>query len=73
MEIGNFLEKNQRLEHQIQAIILKIISCRIMCNFFNSKKVKNQDLIGKTSYFFGTLPFSPWAPLTTWLHLGAHQ
>jgi hypothetical protein len=27
----------------------------------------------KTSYFFGTLPFSPWAVLATWLHLGAPQ
>jgi hypothetical protein len=27
----------------------------------------------KTSYFFGALPFSPWAVLATWLHLGAPQ
>jgi hypothetical protein len=25
------------------------------------KKVKNQDFMGKTNYFFRTLPFSPWA------------
>jgi hypothetical protein len=29
--------------------------------------------MGKTSYFFGTLPFSLWAVLATWLHLGAPQ
>jgi hypothetical protein len=23
--------------------------------------VKNQDFMGKTNYFFRTLPFSPWA------------
>jgi hypothetical protein len=35
------------------------------------KKVKNQDLMGKTNYFLSTLPFSPWAISTTWLHVGA--
>jgi hypothetical protein len=28
------------------------------------KKVKNQDLMGKTNYFLRTLPFSPWAVST---------
>jgi hypothetical protein len=27
----------------------------------------------KTNFFFGTLPFSPWTVLTTWLHLEAPQ
>jgi hypothetical protein len=27
----------------------------------------------KTNFFFGPLPFSPWAILATWLHLGAPQ
>jgi hypothetical protein len=35
------------------------------------KKVKNQDFMGKTNYFLRTLPFSPWAVLATWLHVGA--
>jgi hypothetical protein len=37
------------------------------------KKVKNQDFMGKTNYFLSTLPFSPWAVLATWLHVGASQ
>jgi hypothetical protein len=35
------------------------------------KKVENQDFMGKTNYFLGTLPFSPWAVSATWLHVGA--
>jgi hypothetical protein len=27
----------------------------------------------KTNLFFGTLPFSPWVVLATWLHLEAPQ
>jgi hypothetical protein len=37
------------------------------------KKVKNQDSIGKPNFFLSTLPFSPWAVLATWLHVGALQ
>jgi hypothetical protein len=37
------------------------------------KKVKNQDFMGKTNFFLSTLPFSPWAILATWLHVGAPQ
>jgi hypothetical protein len=37
------------------------------------KKVKNQDSMGKTNFFLNTLPFSPWAVLATWLHIGAPQ
>jgi hypothetical protein len=29
------------------------------------KKVKNQGSMGKTNFFFSTLPFSPWAVFTT--------
>jgi hypothetical protein len=29
--------------------------------------------MGKSIYIFGTLPFSPWAVLATWLHLDALQ
>jgi hypothetical protein len=36
-----------------------------------TKKVKNQDFMGKTNYFLRTVPFSPWAVSTTWLHVGA--
>jgi hypothetical protein len=27
----------------------------------------------KTNFFLSTLPFSPWAASTTWLHVGAPQ
>jgi hypothetical protein len=37
------------------------------------KKVKNQDFVGKTNFFFSTMPFSPWAVLATWLHVGVPQ
>jgi hypothetical protein len=37
------------------------------------EKVKNQDSMGKTNFFLSTLPFSPWAISTTWLHVGAPQ
>jgi hypothetical protein len=29
--------------------------------------------MGKTNFFHSTLPFSPWAVLATWLHVGAPQ
>jgi hypothetical protein len=35
--------------------------------------VKNQYSIGKTNFFFSTLPFNPWAVSATWLHVGAPQ
>jgi hypothetical protein len=37
------------------------------------KKVKNRDSMGKTNFFLSTLPFSLWAVLATWLHVGALQ
>jgi hypothetical protein len=36
-----------------------------------SKKVKIQDSMDKTNFFLSSLPFSPWAVLATWLHVGA--
>ena len=33
MELANFLEKNERLQLQIQVVTLKITSYRTMCNF----------------------------------------
>jgi hypothetical protein len=61
-----FLENNQKLHIQIIAVTLKVTPSRTM-----SKKVKNQDFMGKTNYFLITLPFSPWAVSATWLHVGA--
>jgi hypothetical protein len=37
------------------------------------KKVKNQDSMSKTNFFFSTLSFSPWAILATWMYVGAPQ
>jgi hypothetical protein len=37
------------------------------------KKVKNQDSMGKTNFFFSALPFSPWVFSATWLHVGTPQ
>jgi hypothetical protein len=42
-----------------------------MCKKKKWKKKKKQDSIGKTNFFLSTLPFSPWAILATWLHVGA--
>jgi hypothetical protein len=47
------------------------LQCRTMSKKQKWKKVKNQDFMGKTNYFLKTLPFSPWAVLATWLHVGA--
>jgi hypothetical protein len=35
------------------------------------KKVKNQDFMGKTNYFFRTLAYNPRAVSATWLHVRA--
>jgi hypothetical protein len=45
----------------------------IMQNHEQRKKVKKQDFMGKTNFFLSTLPFSPWAILATWQHVGALQ
>jgi hypothetical protein len=39
----------------------------------SEKKVKNQDFMGKTNFFLSSMPFTPWALLATWLHVGALQ
>jgi hypothetical protein len=70
MDLVKVLEKNQKLHIKIIAVTLKVTSCKTM-NKKKLKKVKNQDSMGKTNFFFSTLPFSPWAVLATWLHVGA--
>jgi hypothetical protein len=71
MDLVKILEKNQKLHIQIVAVTLKVTSCRTMSKKKKWKKVKNQDSMGKTNFFLGTLPFSPWAVSATWLHVGA--
>jgi hypothetical protein len=68
MYLVKILEKNQKLYIQIVVVTLKVMSCRTMSK---KEKVKNQDFMGKTNYFLSTLPFSPWAVSTTWLHVEA--
>jgi hypothetical protein len=34
-------------------------------------KMKIQDSMDKTNFFFGTLHVGPWTLLATWLHIGA--
>jgi hypothetical protein len=57
--------KNQKLHIQIIAVTLKVTSCKTMSRKKKWKKVKKQDFMGKTNYFLGTLPFSPWAVSAT--------
>jgi hypothetical protein len=59
MDLVKILEKNQKLHIQIVAVTLKVTSCKTMSKKKNAKKVKEQDLMGKTKYFLRTLPFSP--------------
>jgi hypothetical protein len=61
MDLVKILGKNQKLHIQIVLVILKVTSCRTMSKKKSEKKVKNQDFMGKTNYFLGTLPFTPWA------------
>jgi hypothetical protein len=39
-----------------------------------NEKNENPRFYGqKTNFFLSTLPFSPWAASSTWLHVGAPQ
>jgi hypothetical protein len=38
-----------------------------------SEKSENPRFYGQNKLFFSTLPFSPWAVLATWPHVGAPQ
>jgi hypothetical protein len=73
MDLVKILEKNQKLHIQIVGATLKVTSCRTMSKKKSEKKVKSQDFMGKTNCFLRTLPFSPWAVSTTWLHVGAPE
>jgi hypothetical protein len=37
------------------------------------QKVKIQDSMSKTNFFFGTMSLSLWAILATWLNIGVPQ
>jgi hypothetical protein len=71
-----FLKKIKGFNIKSKAIVLKITSCRscrTTCNLFNLKKVKIQDFMDKKILFLKSFPYSLWAILATWLHLGAPQ
>jgi hypothetical protein len=56
MDLVKILEKYQKLHIQIVAVTLKVTTCRTMSK---KKKVKNQDFIGKTNYFFENHALQP--------------
>jgi hypothetical protein len=62
-ELVKFLEKKSKTSHSNQS---DYIEDDIIQNHEKSKKwkkVKIQDSMCKTNFFFGTLPFDPWAIL----------
>jgi hypothetical protein len=74
VDLVKFLEKNKKLYIEIATVTLKLTSWRTMRpNNEKWKKMKNQECIGKRKKILSTLPFSPWAILATWLHVGAPQ
>jgi hypothetical protein len=74
MELVNFYGKEIQIYHiHVQAISLKVTLCKAMSKSIKKLKVKIQDSMGKTNFFFGTLPCRPWAILATWLCIGAPQ
>jgi hypothetical protein len=72
MELANFLEKIKSFNIRSNQSHWKLYHLESWVIIF-IKKVKIQDFMGKTINFFGTVPFSPWAVLATWMHLGAPQ
>jgi hypothetical protein len=72
VDLVKFLEKNQK-PHILIVVVTLNFEGDIIQNHEQKRKVKNQDSMGKKNFFFSTLPFSPWAVLATWLHVGAPQ
>ena len=74
MELVIFLEKKQRILTQMKVVVLEMTSCRIINYFLTERgKIRIQDFIDKTNFFFGTMIFSPWAILAMCLHMRAFQ
>jgi hypothetical protein len=67
------LKKNIKTSHSDHSCHIKDGIVQNHEDKIKVKKVKNQDTMGKTNFFLSTLPFSPWAVSTTWLHVGAPQ
>jgi hypothetical protein len=71
VELVNFLEKKSKSSHLYQS---NHIDDNIIWNHEQKtklEKVKIEDSKSKTNFFFTTMPFSFWAVLATWLHVGA--
>jgi hypothetical protein len=68
MDLVKFLEKNKKLHIQIILVTLKVMSCRTMSKKLKLKKIKNQDFMGKTNYFFENLALQP---LGSFSHMAA--
>jgi hypothetical protein len=67
VDLVKFIEKKSKTSHLDYS---GHIEGDIMQNHEQKEKVKNQDFMGKTNFFLSTLPFSPWATSSTWLHVG---
>jgi hypothetical protein len=52
MDLGKFLEKNQKFQIQITVVTLKMTSCETM----SQKKVKSKILWAKQTSFFAPYP-----------------
>jgi hypothetical protein len=59
MELVKFLDKYQKIHIQIEAVTLKVTSCRTMSKNKFGKKVKIQDFVGKTNFFLAACPSAP--------------
>jgi hypothetical protein len=53
VDLAKILKKNHKLHIQIVAVTLEMMSCKTMRKK-KVKKVKNQDFMGKTNFFFST-------------------
>jgi hypothetical protein len=71
MDLVKNLEKKKKLHIQIVLVTLKVTSCKTMSKKKTVKKSEKPRFYGQNKLFLRTLPFSPWAVLATWLHVGA--
>jgi hypothetical protein len=70
MDLVKILEKNQNLHIQIVVVTLKVTSYRTMSKKKSEKKVKNQDFMGKSNYFFENPALQP---LGSFSHMAASR
>jgi hypothetical protein len=73
VDLVKFLGKRKKTSHSNHRANIDVDIMYTQQPKKKKKKVKNQDSMGKTNFFLSTLPFSLWAVLATWLHIGAPQ